>query len=131
MLTDVSTVADDKLTARSAITNGTRLLSGVDGRSRVARRYRDLTDGLLAQLGEPPNEANLSLARRCATMMLWSEAEEDRLARGEAIDMAAFTTTANTLRRLLSDLGITAGSSARRKRRNAPRTTPASLGGVA
>lgn len=111
---------------RARVTNGSELLVGIDGRSRPARRYRDVLDALLAQLGREPTEADLILARRAAHLVVWCEAEDAALARGETA--AETVTAANALRRLLSDLGMTAVHRARGRRNASQR--PA-LAGVA
>src|SRR5690349_807614 len=115
-------------TARSKIANGSKLLSGVDGRSREARRLRDTTDLLLAQLPAGPTEADTILVRRAAALTAWCEAQESRMTRGEAIDMPALVTTANALRRILSDLGV---SPAGRRHRRAPRSSVARTEAIA
>ncbi len=86
--------------------NGRAILPGVDGRSWHARRFRELAADLASHLGDemtPPQEA---IVRRAAQLMVWCEAAEAAYARGEDFDIAAYSSTANALRRLLTDLGL-------------------------
>lgn len=91
------------LTNRSAITNGTVLLEGVDGRSREGRRYRDLLDAFIAEFGAA-TEAEIALCRRAARLSTHLEQEDAQAIRGEVSDVAASVTATNALRRVLSDL---------------------------
>jgi hypothetical protein len=59
---DSSAVVVRPLTVRSAVTNDPLLLRGVDGRSMIARRYRDVAIALADDLGgqdkrKPPARA--------------------------------------------------------------------------
>src|SRR5690606_32608549 len=78
----------------------------VDGRSVLARRYRDVLAQLTADLGGDPSEAQSIIARRAATLAVWCEQAESAMASGGDLDIATFTTAANSLRRLLADLGL-------------------------
>lgn len=109
MPTDSATVAEPSPTTRSRLTNGRELfLADVDGRSREARRYRDVYAGLMQHLGgeDHASEAKRHLAKRAAALIVWAEREEARLAQGEPLDVAGYTTAINALRRLLGDLGL-------------------------
>ncbi len=71
---DVIVVAN-KL-ARTRVTNGKAMfLDGVDGRTLAARRYRDLFNSFVSDIGgmEIASEAQLQLARRCAAMCCQAE----------------------------------------------------------
>lgn len=92
--------------ARSRIGNGKALLPDVDGRSGAMRRYKEILAQLFADMGGRPTEAQQIIARRAATLAVWCEGAEGRMANGEALEIAPFTTAANTLRRLLADLGL-------------------------
>ena len=70
-------------TARSRLTNGRELFLGeVDGRSREARRYRDVYAGLVAHLGgaDVVTEPRRHLAKRASALVVWCEVEEAKLA---------------------------------------------------
>ena len=109
MPTGSATVTVPKPTARSRISNGKELfLADVDGRSREARRYRDVYLALVAHLGGEAHasETKRHLAKRASALIVWAEIEEARLATGETLDVQTYTTAVNTLRRLLGDLGL-------------------------
>ena len=93
---------------RSAVTNGTRILTNADGNSMWTRRYRDLIAGHASDLGgyDLLSEAQVSLIRRCAAMEIELEAMEGRLSRGEDVNLDLYTRTAGHLRRYLETLGI-------------------------
>jgi hypothetical protein len=93
--------------ARSRISNGSAtFLDGVDGRSVLARRYRDILAQLVSDMGGDPSEAQSLIAKRAATLAVWCELAEAAMAKGEHFDIAEFTTATNALRRLLADLGL-------------------------
>ena len=94
------------LTNRSRISNGKDLfLEGVDGRSALARRYRDILAQLVSDLGGDPSEAQSIIARRATTLAVWCEQAEAEAAGGKPLNIGEYGTATNTLRRLLADLG--------------------------
>lgn len=101
-----ATIATPKPNARSRVGNGSALLAGVDGRSAVFRRYRDILASLIADMGGDPSEAQLQIARRASSLAVWCEEQDAIAANGTSLDIAAYTTASNTLRRLLADLGL-------------------------
>jgi hypothetical protein len=107
MPVDSSTITRMKPEARSRISNGSAtFLDGVDGRSVLARRYRDILAQLVSDMGGDPSEAQSLIAKRAATLAVWRELAEASMAKGEDLDIAEFTTATNALRRLLADLGL-------------------------
>lgn len=107
MPVDRTASANTKLTHRSAVANGTRMfVEGLDGRSALARRYRDLIATFTTDMGGDPSEAEKQLIRRAASLSVWCEAVEVRLANGEEVDIGTLTTAANSLRRILQDIGL-------------------------
>ncbi len=109
MPSDSTTVTAPSSTTRSRLTNGRDLFLGdVDGRSREARRYRDVYAALIAHLGgeDHASEVKRHLAKRASALIVWAEVEEGRLAKGEELDVQTYTTAVNALRRLLGDLGL-------------------------
>ncbi|MEX6506957.1 hypothetical protein [Jiella sp. M17.18] len=107
MQTGSETVARPKGTHRSKVSNGAAtFLDGVDGRSMLARRYRDILAQIISDIGGDPSEAQSIIARRAATLAVWCETEERSLAQGSSLDISEFTTATNALRRLLADLGL-------------------------
>ena len=97
-----------KPTARSRVTNGRDLLPNVDGRSAIARRFRDIVAQLAADQGgvDRLSEARLQLVRRFAAAAVLAEAMEAKLARGEAIDLQDHALLSSTLVRLAQRIGI-------------------------
>ncbi len=91
---------------RSAVINGSRMFADrLDGRTALARRYKDLVAAISTDMGGNLSQTQQQLVRRAASLSVWCEAVEVRLASGEVIDIAPYTTAANTLRRLLVDIG--------------------------
>lgn len=94
--------------ARSRVTNGNDLLPGVDGRSIVARRYRDIYAALTSDQGgaQHLSEARTQLCRRFAAAAVIAEQMEARLARGEEIDLNDHALLSSTLVRLAQRIGV-------------------------
>jgi hypothetical protein len=94
---------------RSRITNGNGvLLPDIDGRSCIARRYRDVVSAILIDQGGADRcpESRTQLIRRFAAAAVLAEQLEARLANGEAIDIAEHATLSSTLVRLAQRIGI-------------------------
>jgi hypothetical protein len=108
-----------KLGGRSKISNGTRLLTDVDGRSAWARRYRDLIGAFQTDLGGEQvvlSEGQKALTRRTSTLCIELERMEVKFAHGGGATIAeleTFQRASNSLRRLLESLGIHRGRIAR------------------
>jgi hypothetical protein len=107
-----SAAADrSKRRQRSRVTNGSALLTGVDGRSAWVRRCRDIIEAHLSDLGGEDNTsaAERSLIRRAAVLTTELERLEARFASaGEASerDLDLYIRAAGNLRRLLEALGL-------------------------
>ena len=86
--------------------NATVWIANVDGRTFIARRMREVSAMLAENLATAPTEAQVAIISRAATLIAWCEDQETAYARGEDFDVAAYNTCTNTLRRLLSDLGM-------------------------
>ena len=71
--------------ARSAVTNHKDLLPGLDGRSATARRFRDLVNAFVADMGglDRCSEVRLGLVRRLAATTVQAEMLEARMVNGE------------------------------------------------
>lgn len=93
---------------KSRITNGRELLPDVDGRSAIARRYRDIASAIVIDQGgfDQCSEARKQLIRRFAAGAVLAEQLESRLARGEQIDINEHATLSNVLVRLAGKIGI-------------------------
>lgn len=95
-------------TNRSAVTNGSAAFVDGDGRGQWARRWRDLVELYLADLGAPEtlSEAQHALCRRAATISVELENLDGRLSKGEFVDLDAYARVTGHLRRVLETLGI-------------------------
>ena len=82
------------------------MLAGVDGRSLMARRFREIVTSIESDLGGDLTEAQRHLIARAATLAIWCEEREGELGEGKEFDAGAYATIANAQRRLLSDLGL-------------------------
>lgn len=93
---------------RSAVTNGTQMLQGIDGRSPEARRYRDLCREYIAELGgdQSVTEARRALVRQAAGVAVAAEQMQAKIVRGEDIDAEQLVRLSNLQSRLLRQLGI-------------------------
>ncbi len=97
--------------ARSAVSNGSRLLPGVDGRSTWVRRCRDLIELHTSDLGGPDavSVAEACLVRRAAVLTTELEQLESRFAlagQATASDLDLYQRCAGNLRRLLEAVGL-------------------------
>jgi hypothetical protein len=103
---DRASVAASSLTNRSKVTNGTRLLEGMDKRSATGRRYRDLVQGYTQTLGGLPalGTGDAALVREVAAKTLLSEHLAAAQARGENVDTEQAVRVGNVLQRLLARL---------------------------
>ena len=103
---------DPKSHGRARVTNGSDLFAErVDGRSVWARRFKDLIELHVADLGGPESlsEARRGLIRRVATLEVESERLECLFAKdggGSNRMLDRYQSMANNLRRLLITLGL-------------------------
>jgi hypothetical protein len=93
---------------RSRVSNGHDVLPNVDGRSTIARRYRDIASAILIDQGgaDRCSESRTQLIRRFAAAAVLAEQMESKLANGEAIDIQEHATLSSTLVRLAQRIGI-------------------------
>ena len=99
---------DSKRFGRSRVTNLREALPNVDGRTLIARRFRDVMTAIASDQGglDELSEARLQLVRRFAACAVLAEEMEGRLGRGEAIDIAHHALLCSTLTRLASRIGL-------------------------
>ena len=101
-----------KSKGRAAISNGcSQLSSEIDGRSQWSRRFRDLVNAHLSDLGGESNvsQAQLSLVRRAAAQTVELERLETRFAQmdGAGIEeLDRHQRIIGSLRRTLESLGL-------------------------
>jgi hypothetical protein len=93
---------------RSRISNGRDLLPDVDGRSVIARRYRDIASAILIDQGgaDRCSESRTQLIRRFAAAAVLAEQLESKLANGAEIDVQEHALLCSTLTRLAQRIGI-------------------------
>jgi hypothetical protein len=105
---DSSAVVVRPLTVRSAVTNDPLLLRGVDGRSMIARRYRDVAIALADDLGgqDKLSEPSKILVRQAAAMTVQVESLQSKIVSGDDVDIEQLTRLSNVLGRTLQRLGI-------------------------
>jgi hypothetical protein len=94
------------LTNRSKVTNGTRLLEGIDGRSPGARRYKDLIESFAHELGglSQLSEAERALVRQAASLTLRAEQLQTAIVNGSPVDPDELIRLTNTARRTLASI---------------------------
>ena len=93
---------------RSAITNGTKLLPGIDQRGPWIRRAKDLLQEFHSDVPEP-SAAERSIIRRCAVLTVELEQLESKFAAaGSATpdDLDLYVRASGNLRRLLLAIGL-------------------------
>ena len=105
LMCDRSHIAKPSPKSRSRVSNGSAVLNA-DGRSTAARRYRDVLNELISDIGGDPSGAQTAIARRASALCVVLEQAEAEMVAGGILDIGEFTTAANSLRRLLSDLGL-------------------------
>ncbi len=101
-------VARKKQHARSRVSNGRDILPGVDGRSVVARRYRDVSVAIFQDQGGESNcsESRKQLVRRFAAASVMAEMLEAELAQGKAIDVTEHALLVSTAVRVAMRIGL-------------------------
>ncbi len=99
--------SSDKYRCR-ATNEPTAFLEGVDGRSVIARRFRDLVAAIVEDLGgaEAITEGELQLVRRAAFMCVQTEIMEAEVANGGTLDAENYVRLVNALNRTLASIGL-------------------------
>lgn len=93
---------------RSRVSNGADLLPNIDGRSAIARRFRDIIAAVAVDQGgaDRLSEARLQLVRRFAAAAVIAEQIESRLANGEQINIVEHAQLSSTLVRIAARIGV-------------------------
>jgi hypothetical protein len=85
-----------------------------DGRKRVARRFRALTEAFTADLGGKLSHADTALVRQAAAMTVRAEQAQAALLNGQTVDDDQLVRLSNAATRILTALGA---QRARREKR--------------
>jgi hypothetical protein len=93
---------------KAAMTNDPLMLRGVDGRSVIARRYRDLAIALADDLGgqDKLSEPSKILVRQAAALTVQVESLQSKIVAGEEVSLEQLTRLSNVLGRTLQRLGL-------------------------
>ncbi|NTG12678.1 hypothetical protein G6L05_02810 [Agrobacterium rhizogenes] len=110
MSTVHSQTIDTSSRNRSAISNGSWLLEGVDNRSALGRRYRDLCMSFADDLGgaDSLTEPQKALVRQLAAVTVESEKLQSAIVQGKDVDHESLVRLTNLHARLLKQLGVKA-----------------------
>lgn len=104
------TIATRPSNIRSRVGNGSALFvdETIDGRSKEARRFRDVLAEIISDLGgaDHLSEGQRQIARRCAMMSVECERMEGEAVAGKAIDLEAFGKLADRIGRAFQRLGL-------------------------
>ena len=116
MPSDSPTATACKPEARSRVSNGSSLFlldhegKPIDGRTIIARRFRDILDSIISDLGgrDHISEGEYQLARRAAALSVQAEIQEAWLAgqRFDKVDVEEFVKLCNALNRTLGSIGL-------------------------
>jgi hypothetical protein len=97
---------------RSRVSNASTLWldeKAVDGRSKAARRFRDVYETIISDLGGDEgrlSEGQRQIARRCAMLSVSAELAEASAVAGEAFDAEAYGIVCDRLGRAFQRLGL-------------------------
>ena len=105
---DSPPIQNAKSRGRSRLTNKKDLLPGVDGRTVIYRRFRDIAAQVALDQGglDQLSEARLQLVRRFAATAVLAEQLEAALANGQEINVERHALLCSTLTRLAHRIGI-------------------------
>lgn len=85
-----------------------RLLSlkDMDARTAAYHRFKELLNDYTSDVGGDPSTAQSAIIQRAVSLQVWCEDQEASYAATGDLDVSTFTTATNTLRRLLTDIGL-------------------------
>ena len=105
MQTARDTLATAIPTTKSKVSNGTRLLQNVDGRSSSARRFRDLVRAYKTECGGNLTEVERGLIRQAAALTFKAESLQSDLVNGNPVDGDQLIRLTGTAKRILTAIG--------------------------
>jgi len=91
-------------TTRSRVSNRSRILPGVDGRSALARRFRDICRSYELEAGGEVSEVERDLIRQAAGLVVRGEQMQAALIRGEPVNNDELVRISSTAKRLLETI---------------------------
>ena len=105
---DRTQVVARKPSSRSRLSNGRDVIAGVDKRSAIARRYRDIIEAISSDQGGDSrlSETRRQLVRRLAGAAVLAECLETKIANGLEVNVAEYATLTSTMVRVAQRLGI-------------------------
>jgi hypothetical protein len=91
-------------TTRSRVSNRSRILPGVDGRSATARRFRDICRSYEIDFGGNVTEVERDLIRQAAALVVRSEQMQADLILGKPVSNDELVRVSSTAKRLLETI---------------------------
>src|ERR1700733_641059 len=100
-LSDSQVAVERSPRLRSRVTNGSKMVAGLDGRTAVARRFRDLQISYADDLGGAAvlTEAQRTLIAQTATLQVQAERVQAAVLNGDSVDAEQLTRLANSVAR--------------------------------
>jgi hypothetical protein len=102
-------IARTSTTNRSAVTNGSKLLVGIDGRSPMARRFRDLVQAYSAEIGGELTQFEKAMVKQAASLAIAAETMQAKVINGELVNSDDLIRISSEVRRILDALAEKAG----------------------
>lgn len=106
-------LAPTKKQARSAITNGKRILVGIDGRSAMYRRFRDLYHQFLRKT----DGRHAELCQQAAALVVQRELLDAAVVRGEPVDTLHLVRLSGVINRTLAQIESASTDAERERKR--------------
>src|ERR1700733_523688 len=102
-------IARSSTTNRSAVTNGSKLLVGIDGRSPTARRFRDLVQAYKAEIGGDLSQTEMAMIKTAASLSLTAELMQADIVNGKPGNTDDLIRLSSEVRRILDAIAGKAG----------------------
>jgi hypothetical protein len=106
--TSSQTVARHLKQGRSAVTNGKRVLLGVNTSSKYGRRYRDLIAAYSAEIGLPLGASETAMVKQAAALAVRPEMMQAQIVNGEQINPDDLIRICSEVRRILDAIAAKA-----------------------
>jgi hypothetical protein len=99
-------IAERSPASRSMVANRPLMTRGVDGRTASARRFRDIAQSLIDDLGGAVSESQMLLVKQAAMVTLRVEKLQAEIVSGGDADPELIIRLSNTQTRSLQELGL-------------------------